>query len=228
MIPALTPDIDILMKYLVRHHNEEEEWENRKDIWEDHIVDELPTEDDIETEKDEREEDIERDEEWSDEYCRGEECRKRGDLWRASREMLYPEEYRGQPNAEDRKTQREKERIIDSKYMHSDCLLEEIQNEQNYRDLQEEPEKAVSETEIQEIFEKSWERIRKCLGWVRHWFTEREIFWGDLQEEFEESWGFHERNLCDTEASDRLTEYFCEKWCIDIRNNKNSFGWERF
>lgn len=39
--------------------------------------------------------------------------------------------------------------------MHSDCLLEEIQNKQNYRDLEEEPEKAISETEIQEVFEKS-------------------------------------------------------------------------
>ena len=39
--------------------------------------------------------------------------------------------------------------------MNSDCLLEEIQHEEHYRDLEEEPEKAISETEIQEVFEKS-------------------------------------------------------------------------
>lgn len=39
--------------------------------------------------------------------------------------------------------------------MHSDSLLEEIEDEENYRDLQEEPEKAVSKSEIEEILEKS-------------------------------------------------------------------------
>ena len=39
--------------------------------------------------------------------------------------------------------------------MHSYGLFEEIQHEEHYRDLEEEPEKAISETEIQEVFEKS-------------------------------------------------------------------------
>jgi len=39
--------------------------------------------------------------------------------------------------------------------MHSDSLLEEVENEQHYSNLEEEPEKAISKSEIQEIFEKS-------------------------------------------------------------------------
>jgi hypothetical protein len=215
------------MKYLVRDHDEEEEWENRKDIWEDDIIHELPTEDDIETEEDEREEDVESDEEWSTSIVE-QRYVGRNEVDNTSREKRYTQKYRGQSDTKYRKTQREKERIIDSKYMHSDSLLEEIEDEENYRDLQEEPEKAVSKSEIEEILEKSWERIRKCLGWIGHWFTKWEIFWRDLKKQLKESRRLHERDLRDTEASDRLPEYFCEKWCIDIRHDKYSLGWERF
>lgn len=39
--------------------------------------------------------------------------------------------------------------------MHSDGLFEEVENKQNYCDLQEESEKAVSKSEIEEVFEES-------------------------------------------------------------------------
>lgn len=65
------------------------------------------------------------------------------------------EKNRRQSDTKDSKTECEKKRIIDAKYMYSDDLFQKIEYKYNNTYFEEEPQKAISKSKIQKKIQKT-------------------------------------------------------------------------
>ncbi len=139
------------MKYFIRHHDEEEEWENSEDIWENRIIDEMKLENTVKTEENQRKENVESDEQRASRsiekwYRSGKKIDNTGG------QKSYEQKDWCQWKSENRKTERQEEWVIDTKNIDTNNLLEKIEHQNNNSNLQKESEKTVTKSEIQEEF----------------------------------------------------------------------------